>query len=462
MNIFRPRVNHKKPLNVVVFAHGGGLYSGNNNPLLYGPDFFMETGQVILVTISYRLNAFGFLATGDLASPGNYGLKDMTMALRWVNRHIGAFGGDPNSITFMGHSAGSTSVNYHIVSRHSEGLYKNAILISGTVNTAWAVVRERPRDYVNHHARALGIKNAADLSSDALVEVLRRIPAKDLCSTVQSLYQWDNLPVAAYLPVVEPFGSPDAFLTEHPKVSLATGNIVKVPILATTIAGDGINLVHPIIRLNSRYEEFNKHIYKLLPVVLEMNPHHPNMTEIVNRVRFKYFGRRGVVTPSNFDSVIQMASHYHFGRPFYADCQSMAEHTPLYAHQFNYRGLNSVSVWYAKSPRNFGVVHGDDLLYLFRLTALFPYQLSPEDMQVQKAFMSHIMSFIKYNYPGYPQWDVMNPKMVRFSKSNVASVKIDQVPVNPYDFWREIEDLYRPIPVWSGSNSLADFSWEEL
>lgn len=450
LNIYRPRNAQSGPLSVVVFIHGGGFYGGTNNPILYGPDLFMDTKQVVLVTITHRLNVFGFLATGDKASPGNYGLKDQTMAMRWIKRHIGAFGGDPDSITFMGHSAGSTSVNYHLVSRHSEGLYKNAIMLSGTVNAPWGDPVERPREVVNRHARALGIKNAAQLDSMDLVEVLRRIPAKDLTTTVIDLYQWDILPVAPYAPVVEPPGTEDAFLSVHPRILLAQGDFVKVPVMMTIIDGDGINLVQPLVRLHNRHQEFNQNMYTLLPIVLEMDRNHPNMTNIVNMVRHRYFGPRGLVTPQNFDNVLRMGTDYFFGRPLFETGQAMALHTPVYVHKFDYKGLNSFSTFFTRTLRNFGVVHGDDLLHLFRL-GLFPYQLTPKDARAQQVFMKHVLSFIKFSYPGYPAWDVNAPKMVRFRNSDTADMRIDQVPVRRHEFWKQIQDMYETVHPWTSS-----------
>lgn len=436
-----------QPLNVVVFVHNGGFYAGNNNPLLNGPDYFMDTNQVIVVTIAYRLNVFGFLATGDEASPGNYGLKDQTMALRWVKRHIAAFGGDPNAVTFMGHGAGAASVNYHLVSRHSEGLYKNAIMLSGTVNAPWAAPKRRPRDVVNRHARALGIQNAARLESKDLVEVLRRIPAKDLTATVIDLYRWDNLPLAAYLPVVEPPGTSTPFLSVHPTIAMAQGDFVKVPVMTSITQGDGINFVQPLIRMHGRWREFNAKMHQVMPVILGMDRSHPNMTSIVNKVRHKYFGRRGIVTRRNLDSLVRLATDYNFGRPLYTTCQAMARHTPVYVHKFDYAGLQSMSTYYTRTLRDFGVVHGDDLLYLLRVVGLFPYQLTPQDAKVQQVLMKHVLSFIKFSYPGYPAWDINSPKMLRFRASLMANVRVDQVYVKRHEFWRQIQDMYETA--WS-------------
>lgn len=80
----------------------------------------MET-DVILVTVQYRLNIFGFLSSGDENCPGNFGLKDQAQSLRWVRRNIQSFGGDPKSVTLMGHDAGAASVHLQMISPLSNG-----------------------------------------------------------------------------------------------------------------------------------------------------------------------------------------------------------------------------------------------------------------------------------------------------------------------------------------------------
>lgn len=93
----------KTPLPVFVWIHGGGFVCGSGSTLLYGPDYLVEK-DVIVVTINYRLNIFGFLSLKDskVGVPGNAGLKDQTMALKWVKQNIECFGGDPNNITIAG------------------------------------------------------------------------------------------------------------------------------------------------------------------------------------------------------------------------------------------------------------------------------------------------------------------------------------------------------------------------
>lgn len=125
---------------VLVFIHGGGFISGSNETKDLGPEFIM-TEDIVMVTVNYRLGLLGFLRLDDeeLGVPGNAGLKDQSMALRWVQSNIEMFGGDPNQVTVGGESAGGASVHYQTLSPMSEGLFQRAIIQSGFAICPWAV-----------------------------------------------------------------------------------------------------------------------------------------------------------------------------------------------------------------------------------------------------------------------------------------------------------------------------------
>lgn len=109
----------RKP--VLVYIHPGGYYGVSGQSKNYaGPHYLMDR-DIVLVTMNYRLGSLGFLSTGTEDSPGNNGLKDQVIALRWVRNHISKFGGDPNTVTLMGYSAGAMSVTLHMVSPMSKG-----------------------------------------------------------------------------------------------------------------------------------------------------------------------------------------------------------------------------------------------------------------------------------------------------------------------------------------------------
>lgn len=81
INVYSPNVNRRLP--VMVWIYGGGFSSGSGNSFIYGPNFFVSEG-VVLVTMNYRVGPLGFLSTGDEHSPGNYGMKDVILSLKWV------------------------------------------------------------------------------------------------------------------------------------------------------------------------------------------------------------------------------------------------------------------------------------------------------------------------------------------------------------------------------------------
>ena len=123
----------RSPRPVMVWIHGGGFLNGSSD--LYNAQWLVTRGDIVVVTINYRLGALGFLAHPGLSKDrdqlGNYGLADQQAALRWVRDNIAAFGGDPAKVTIAGESAGAISVCDHLVAPESAGLFRAAIMQSG-------------------------------------------------------------------------------------------------------------------------------------------------------------------------------------------------------------------------------------------------------------------------------------------------------------------------------------------
>jgi len=131
LNIYVPfniSCNSKK--SVMVWIHGGGFQGGQG--MLYDGSYLAVTGSVIVVTINYRLGVNGFFSTGDSVAKGNYGLWDQIMAIRWVQENIEHFGGNSQSITIFGESAGAVSVGLLCLMPINKGLFHRAIQQSGT------------------------------------------------------------------------------------------------------------------------------------------------------------------------------------------------------------------------------------------------------------------------------------------------------------------------------------------
>src|SRR5271169_5398989 len=140
LNVFTPsRQQHGSGHPVMVWIHGGALVTGESND--YDPAGLVADG-VTVVTINYRIGALGFLAHPALADAkgqsGDYGLMDQQAALRWVQRNIASFGGNPHHVTIFGESAGGLSTLSQVASPQAKGLFEKAIVESGSYNLTQA------------------------------------------------------------------------------------------------------------------------------------------------------------------------------------------------------------------------------------------------------------------------------------------------------------------------------------
>jgi para-nitrobenzyl esterase len=185
LNVYVPAAaKQASKLPVMVWIHGGGFIAGAGSEPRYTNSALPSKG-VILVTLNYRLGLFGFLAGEDLAREngghaGNYGLMDMTAALRWVKANIGAFGGDAGNVTIFGESAGSFAVNALTAAPEARGLFNKFIgesgaLFGGAISASASPERgKRDQGWVD----ALGVKNLAELRSLPVEKLLEAAQKK--------------------------------------------------------------------------------------------------------------------------------------------------------------------------------------------------------------------------------------------------------------------------------------------
>lgn len=122
------------PLPVVIFFEGIEFRKSNLIPIS-GQDLAME--NVIIVSVNYRLNVFGFLCLQSKEVRGNFGILDQYFSILWVRENIKLFGGDPDKITLFGHNAGAASVVLHMISPRTGGLFQKAIISTGSALSPW-------------------------------------------------------------------------------------------------------------------------------------------------------------------------------------------------------------------------------------------------------------------------------------------------------------------------------------
>ncbi|PQA89580.1 carboxylesterase/lipase family protein [Hyphococcus luteus] len=179
LNIWKPKDAQNAP--VFVWIHGGALRSGASGVSMYDGAAFAKRG-VIFVSINYRLGILGYLAHPELSaeSPdgvsGNYGLLDQIAALEWVQRNIGAFGGDPDNVTIAGESAGALSVMYLMASPPARGLFDKAVAQSAYMISTPSLKEQR---YGMPAAEAVGLYVADKLEAEDIA-ALREMDAFSL------------------------------------------------------------------------------------------------------------------------------------------------------------------------------------------------------------------------------------------------------------------------------------------
>lgn len=218
LNVWTPAKDDDDNLPVLVYIHGGGLMAGDGSELRYDGASMAQQG-IVVVTINYRLNIFGFLAHPDLSAAsdneasGNYGLMDQIAALKWVKENISAFGGNPSKITIAGESAGSTSVSTLMASPLSSNL------ISGAIGESGAAINPTlfPRSLAEGEkiAQDFIIKSGYDsfeefaaLSADEIFDLYKNaqnlyfLPVIDGYVTEESLTQTFNSKKQAQIPLL--------------------------------------------------------------------------------------------------------------------------------------------------------------------------------------------------------------------------------------------------------------------
>ena len=211
----------------MVWVHPGGFTSGSGSSLLYRGDRLAARGDVVVVTLNYRLGALGFLAHPALSDDphtgcGNWGLYDQLEALRWVASNIGGFGGDPANVTVFGESAGAMGISALLGLPASAGLFRRAVIQSGppaTSSVAWATKRaERLATLAGLHGFDRG--DLEKVSVEALVQATQEL--------VLEIPDDGGLPLS-FMPVV------DGGLLDVPPLEVITaGGGAAVPLMIGT------------------------------------------------------------------------------------------------------------------------------------------------------------------------------------------------------------------------------------
>jgi para-nitrobenzyl esterase len=226
LNIWSPGLdNRRRP--VMVWIHGGAFSIGSGSAPMYEGSVLAQRNDVVVVTVNYRLNLLGFLnlkeaTDGKIPATGNEGLLDQVAALKWVQEHIAAFGGDPDNVTIMGESAGSMSIACLLTMPAARGLYHKAILESGVGTTTMPL--EKAAEVGRLFLKVTGI------SSDD-VEALHALTVEQLLATEIELRRrmanpWELMRITVTAPVMD-----GEVIPQMPTHAIAEGVAKDIPMI---------------------------------------------------------------------------------------------------------------------------------------------------------------------------------------------------------------------------------------
>lgn len=364
-------------LSVLVWIHGGDFEIGDSGKYFYGPSFLVKH-DVILVTLNYRLGAYGFMCLDTPEVPGNQGLKDQQLALKWVKNNIEAFGGDSDKITIFGESAGGVSVDLHLY-YNDDKLFDKVIMQSGTALSPFGILEP-------DLASPIKIANHLGFETDDIEDALSFVSTSD-----------SNLVIAAateleltFRPCVEKeFANVEAFLKVHPLNSGITRRDYSILI--------GHNDNESSVFLGYyRDIEFLRGLINLY-LIDYFNFESDERTENENLIKHFYIGDEEVNEDTK-QAIIDFDSDIIFNYPTARSILKYVKNDAksVYHYVFSYNGGRNV----AKNNINTnsdGAAHADELGYLFSQT-FNTEEPSPDDQRVIDQITTLWTNFAKYGY----------------------------------------------------------------
>ncbi|HUQ06195.1 MAG TPA: carboxylesterase/lipase family protein [Kofleriaceae bacterium] len=401
LNIWAPAAS-AAPRPVMFWIHGGGNAVGTASDPIYDGRRLAERGDVVVVTINYRLGQLGFLADASLAengAVGNYGTLDQIAALRWVRDNIEAFGGDPRNVTVFGESAGGRNTCTLLAAPGAEGLFHRALVQSGA-------------------CKFIDTAAEAQTTADAVATALACTGDRAACfraATAEQLTRANAQPVGAL--AAGTYGSviDGVTLVEQPEAAIAAGRHHHMP-FAIGANADETAREAPASLNETAYQNLVRAQYGAIGnAVLAQYPSANYASPRAAYVRLTTDSR--FVCPSR-----EIAAHADAGQT-----------EPVYRYFFRY------------APNALGAPHGLDVPFVFGtfdaiLVNGAPYEPSGNELALSAAMQGYWSSFARTGAPGgTPAWPAYDPSDTALVLDAPATTEA-AIRDTDCDFWRPYYD----------------------
>ncbi|XP_015603325.1 acetylcholinesterase [Cephus cinctus] len=350
----------KSKVPILVWIYGGGYMSGTATLDVYDADIMVATSNVIVASMQYRVGAFGFLYlnkhfANSEEAPGNMGLWDQALALRWLRDNAAAFGGDPDLITIFGESAGGGSVSLHLISPVTRGLVRRGILQSGTLNAPWSFMTG---EKANEVARVL--VDDCGCNSTMLLENPGRVMAcmRSVDAKTISVQQWNSYTGILGFPCAPTIDG--VFLPKHPLDLIKEGDFQETEILIGNNKNEGTYFI--LYDFIDYFEKDHASVLERDKFLNIVNTIFKNMSQLErDAITFQYTDWERLNDGSQYQKMVaDVVGDYFFICPSIHFAQLFAERgMKVYYYFFTQR--TSTNLW----GEWMGVMHGDEIEYVF-------------------------------------------------------------------------------------------------
>ncbi|KAL7302333.1 hypothetical protein TKK_0004996 [Trichogramma kaykai] len=373
LNVFTKRIKPDQPRPVMVWIHGGAFNLGSGDNMLYGPDYYMRK-DIVLVTLNYRLGIFGFLNLEDKLAPGNQGLKDQVMALKWVQDNIASFGGDPNSVTIFGESAGSASVHYLALSPMTKGLFHRAIMQSGVVLNPWARARINSWEVVYYLCSLMGFESRDHAEIMNFLRGADNYKLTDIITTHLHPAEDSLKGMIAFVPSVDDEDD-NPFMPVDPVVAAQAG--IQMPVIIGHNDREGILFVTIVgkdfIKLHEEFDQLeNPYVADLLSNEYDLA--HRDLKKLYNISDNQV--EKG--DKSYKEPLVDYLGDVHFVEGVHRAAKIQAEKSshPTYMYRYEFDQGFSLMKHFGKTKMS-GAAHADDLIVMWRFHILEKFKMKP-------------------------------------------------------------------------------------
>ncbi|XP_060877024.1 esterase FE4-like isoform X2 [Metopolophium dirhodum] len=441
LNVYTPRIPKKgdrELLPVMFWIAGGGFFAGSGGLSLYGPHYLLDK-DIVLVTLNYRLGILGFLSTENDDLPGNYGMKDQVLALKWVQKNIGTFGGDPKKVTLFGQSAGSASVGLHLLSPMSKGLFHKAIMESASPLNIWSV---SPPGWAKRRVSAISTIAGCPDEPKQMIECLKEIPAKVLVNLYNNLFEWRNYPIISMMPVAEKCNcSKESFLCDYPLLYFE--QLTKVPVLMGMNSGEGGIFASRMYNATDLVyteflEDFNHYVSSFL--LYRYTTKYSDIPLIGDKIYKRYFSNGKLREPLN---AVKMISGGLILHGVFQMATKLSQ--PVYYYIYDYLNNFSFNSLYGPYPcsKKLGVTHADEVTNLFYTAGRAVLQ--GKDLDVSNLMVNLWTRFATTDFPTidgtdkgepFPKFNTQKYEFVLINSSN--PITSEKPYVDEYTFWNSL------------------------